>query len=87
MVGRVRESAAQKSKGSKVDFEGFERMSLLELYAHLNISREYHVFSEGPRELDEYFLRLFTRFLNKLNEEPGVISSKRQGKFRAEPQT
>jgi len=73
-LDEFRDRLLKKSKDSKVEFEEFERdmMSLLELYAHLNILREYHVFSEeAERELDEYFLRPFMRFLSKLDEELG----------------
>jgi len=73
-LDNFRDQLFEKSRGSKMDFKEFEKKmtSLLQLYAHLKLLKEYHVFSkEAERELDEYFLEPFSRFLSKLDKVLG----------------
>ena len=75
-----REQLYRKSTDFRMELESFQREmdSLLELYVHLKLLRDCHVFSENAeKDLDEYFLKPFMRFLNKLDEMFGSFFGKK----------
>lgn len=69
-----REQLYRKSEGFKMELSSFQREMelLLELYIHLKLLAEHHVFSkEAGDELDRYFLKPFLRFIKGLDETFG----------------